>query len=775
MSSFASPQGRPVKIHRKVPLDWPGSLLAAVIGAGIFWIFIGWHLADPRYVEWLTAGDAMQHLLGLNFFVNEGWNRVPGVINGLAQGMGGTSIVFTDSLPLASFIFKLWLGVSGAKPGLVQHFGIWIALSMALQSLFAFRCLRVLGLEHLSAWIGAALLTLSAPMWLRFLGHDSLMSHWLLLWAWYLLLADHADGAGRYVQWALAGIVALGTHFYLFAMLLPIWALWMLDLFLLKRRFPQALAVLVLHFALWGAAGWAYGYFVGAPAGGGGFGVYSSDVLTFFNPGALSAFLPALPALENSAFEGYAYLGCALWLLLLLSPFIAHWRERDEGEGARRLLRQPIVTAVLAVVFGFAVTDTIHVAGRSLAVSHWLVLAGWVVALVLLSFRSVRHSRALRTPLFQLLLIVLAGAAVATVFVRFIPVSVEEVLRSSGRLSWVTWYLVAISALAYVGARLNRRIFLLLVSALLLLQAAETHQAYSRILQGRIAPRPPAAVPDVDAAALDAALSEALPGKKHLVLVGDGGIVPGWDALALFALEHGLSIDKVYLARMDNDLITRYTANRVAQLRKLTLQKDAIYVVYPNYVAQIGADAEDADESATMKRVGPYALVADRVRGFAPVRPHAPPFLVRDAATVDFGAGQQGAAWLGKGWWPTESWGAWSRERDASLTFWYQAAPGCAAVFRLLDFGPAGSRVSEARFETRIDGQSVAAGRIEFDPQARWFDLRIPLPQADNNRFSLSFHIENPRSPAALKESEDPRLLGIAVRALRFECVDVKR
>lgn len=266
------------------------------------------------------GGDASTNVAGWLFFRHDSWHYP--LLKTTALGYPeGTSIAFTDSIPLLALPLKLF---SHVLPKDFHYFGIWHALSYLLQASGAVFLIRSLGVRHLP---GALLATAFALCWPAFtfrFGHTALMSQGLLLIALGLYVRGvKAPAASRRhcLQLSILSALALLIHPYLLAMIYPL-----LLVFLLHQWRAQAVSISQV-------AGWvigslipliailvAGGYFIGKGAAAGGYGIYSLNLLAPFCGGSICAFVDG----TGGQAEGFNHLGAGLLALLpvalILSP-----------------------------------------------------------------------------------------------------------------------------------------------------------------------------------------------------------------------------------------------------------------------------------------------------------------------------------------------------------------------------------------------------------------------------------------------------------------------
>ncbi|MDP2186197.1 MAG: DUF6311 domain-containing protein [Xanthomonadales bacterium] len=152
---------------------------ALLVGAAAFVLITGGAILAPTYVDWLMrGGDSAQHWLGWQFFRQSPFFQWPLGANP-EYGMDiGSSIVYSDSIPLLALVFKPF---SAMLPDTFQYIGLWLFACFLLQSYFAW---KLLGLFTSNTWlrlIGCAFF-LIAPAWLwRLRGHHALFGQWTLL------------------------------------------------------------------------------------------------------------------------------------------------------------------------------------------------------------------------------------------------------------------------------------------------------------------------------------------------------------------------------------------------------------------------------------------------------------------------------------------------------------------------------------------------------------------------------------------------------------------
>jgi Family of unknown function (DUF6311) len=506
-----------------------GRFVGALIG-GLFFVWIaGTRALDPGEIGWLSHWDWPVHFFGWHFFRNEPWHWPPGLITSYNAPVG-TSIGFTDSIPLVALALKPF---SGWLPMPFQYIGPWLLACFTLQGWF--------GAWLVSQWTprvsiqacAAALFVLMPTLLIR-IGHPALCAHWLLLW---VLVIAARDGASRVVmlEWALIGVIAGLMQPYLAVMVLGLLA----AVAMTPAGVPLAIrgralaASIVATLAAW----WSWGVFSivgGDSLSEGGLGLYSMNLLGPITPVRWSQFLPELPlATPAQDFEGFQYLGLGVLLLLPLAAVLS-LRASPEAQPDR-------------------------MARRWRGFGTFVFFAALAMALFSLSPRVTLGSGVL----FDL-----SGPWANRL----------AVFRASGRFFWPLAYLLLGWALATLVARLPPRVVLTVMLTLIAVQAVDLHGAHEERRRG-------ARDPDfyVWASPMTSPVwHQVLGAYDHLVLYPPpqcGNSPVGYDAPAYLAGLHGLTVNAGHLSRRDEGSRRRYCQTLADQMTAGLVDDDTLYIV----------------------------------------------------------------------------------------------------------------------------------------------------------------------------------------------------
>lgn len=331
---------------------WP--LTGALLGVLVFLAVYGVRVLDPTSVDWILnslSPDPIQHYLGWELF-----RRSPVHLPYIGANYNAvypfrTSVLFTDSLPLAALFFKL---LGGILPTRFQYFGWWGLLCYALQGGLAQAVIaRIAGVQPTfgrddkskaaiaiitspgqtaKLWgsvLGAGVLVLFPALTIRMFAHTALAANWLVLLALYLWLrSDELMPTTRRacLIWGGMGLLCAGIHLYY----LPMVGLVLVGYAVrraLQKRGPAAAMLPVAAFCvtalaelfLLGAfavnfAGYSNGYLSGA------------DVVNLFVPGIAASW-------EQTVYAG---LGTTMAVVLALVCAAVHFSKAKAFFAAHR-------------------------------------------------------------------------------------------------------------------------------------------------------------------------------------------------------------------------------------------------------------------------------------------------------------------------------------------------------------------------------------------------------------------------------------------------------
>jgi hypothetical protein len=527
-----------MSIRRAAP-----AMTAALLGPLMFFLLFDPRLLDPSYFRWLFwLPDPATQFLGWHFFRLEAWHLPPGAATNYGMEMG-SSIVFTDSIPVLALLFKV---VRVALPDKFQYFGLWMLACYLLQALFAWLLSGMATRLVAPRLVITALFVLSPLLPDRAIGHYALMAHWLLLAALYLYL--RAPTRLATASWCLLICGAALIHAYLLYMVL---AVAFADA--ARRRWIDRTATtldtgrstLVIATALL-ATMWAAGYFrIPASSFSGGaeyYGRYAANLNALWNPQWGSLFLPGLPVMPGAEYEGFNYLGFGVLAMLPIAAF-AGFRARRQ-----RPVRRYVPLAVVALLL-------------------------WAMAL---SNQIAWGDRVL-----------------VTVPLPSVILELAAMVRGSARLVWVGYYALVLAVPAIVVKSFPARTATAILALGLGLQIADLSPRYIALngyFRQHFIDEPAQRAESLTARFWNVAAGHY----RAILFVPSLPVPPNFAAIGLFAADHAMRINIGSFARFSVERVAGATLKREQALAAGRLDQEALYVLQPPDVASFRAGPDDA-------------------------------------------------------------------------------------------------------------------------------------------------------------------------------------
>lgn len=299
-------------------------IVGAILGAIFFIIIYGFRVLDPTYDEWLLGkGDLTQHYLGWCFYRRSEWTFPVGLTNQLAYPTY-TSVIFTDSIPAFAIFFKL---LSPLLPETFQYFGLWGILCFCLQGYFAVKILREFSVGILQSLFGSIFFIVSPILLERMFRHTALSGHWIILASIYLFEMHRKQEYRHIVKtslyWGLIGGLIASIHLYFLPMCGMFLAGYIFCSFIKEKRVEIKYALPGVAFCgcLFGVTYLLGGFSSHANLADAGLGDCSFNLNGFINSKGYSRVFNALPTYTDGQYEGFAYLGLGVMILLLTALF----------------------------------------------------------------------------------------------------------------------------------------------------------------------------------------------------------------------------------------------------------------------------------------------------------------------------------------------------------------------------------------------------------------------------------------------------------------------
>jgi len=293
-----------------------------ILGMLFFVMIYGVNVLNPFYTDWLfgKAKDLSQHYLGWEFYRKGAWTFPIGMTDQIAYPTY-TSVIFTDSIPLFAVFFKL---LSPFLPDSFQYFGWWGIVCFALQAFFAVKILREFSVGRLQALIGCVFFVISPTVIEKMFRHTALGGHWIILASIYLFVThqkNYNNIPKTTIQWGIIGGLIAAIHLYYLPMCGIFVGVYVLCSFFKEKRiniryvipFVSFMVTLLVNTYLLG------GFSSAADMGSDGLGDYSFNLNGFFNEKGYSRFFEPLKTYKDGQYEGFAYLGLGIFVLMAVA------------------------------------------------------------------------------------------------------------------------------------------------------------------------------------------------------------------------------------------------------------------------------------------------------------------------------------------------------------------------------------------------------------------------------------------------------------------------
>ncbi len=498
------------------------------LGSIIFIVLFTATPVDTSNVEWMfvRGGDSFQHQIGWMAFRSEPWQIKIGTISSLLYPTG-TSITYTDSIPLLAVFFKLFNPI---LPNQFQYFGLWTLLCWILTIYFALLIFSSLNLSWPIQYLGAILFAISPTMIDRVFHHDALVAQWLILAAIWLLIKQ-IQGKNGINAWPFLLAAGLWIHAYLFVMVGAFYASALMLELVVNRSWKRVALNVGISLVLCAMSGYALGMFDSpSQVRTKNIAHYSANLNAFINPLDSSAFLEKQPIAFEGQYEGYAYLGIGGLVLLALTVITINRSLVDRKNLPYLAL---VVPTVLLAAFSSGGTIT---AGETVL---WKIpIPGLLTDL----YQILRSNGRFIWPLFYLLLIFLVA--------RF----------DQKRCPW--WVLVGIILIQYVD-----------ISPLVRAKQYTALTTYQSPLSSDF-------------------WKTADQKYKHVFMFPEEDTRLIYPPYALYAVQHHMTINWVYLARADYRYLDRLYEDVKQDLYMGKMDGDTIYIAtdkrIPNTISREG-------------------------------------------------------------------------------------------------------------------------------------------------------------------------------------------
>jgi hypothetical protein len=490
-----------------------------------------------------------------------------------------SSIVFTDSIPIAAYIAKLFNPI---LPATFQYLGIWIWLCFVLQAFFAQRFLWFFLSNKAHVYLGACFVVLSPPLIYRLVhagyGHIALASHWLILASFCLYLRPGRND----LRWSLLIALCWLIQAYFAPMVAAIWIASLVKrLFIDGERFSllKSTGVVALTSLI---VMWASGYFmIGSNFNPEGWNyVFRWQPLSLVDSGAdgstgWSRLLGDRAQLDGET-EAFSFLGTGVIVLMAISLARAALQNRMTKVlvaigtlGSLSLLFVSITRSLplsrvlsmcaLLVVFAFFCATLLNLSRLS---NSWRTYLPLIIAVCMLAFYSMTNR---------------VGFAQQTLFEYplFPPLrQFTETFRTHGRSIWPLYYLALFASIVIFSKTFSKKYAGLFLFALLCFQVIDSSSAVSLARHRFDSPQWVSPMKDPR--------WEMFAKKyKHVVVVPplNDDQEERWIVIDDFANRYRLGTNSGSFSRFDQNVYTNSNQDRGGELVSEKPNKDTLYIV----------------------------------------------------------------------------------------------------------------------------------------------------------------------------------------------------
>ena len=554
-----------------------------VVGTAVFIYVTGGAIINPTNRDWLMFGDAAQHYLGWEFFRHTPLMQWPIGAN-YPLGMElSSSIVFTDSIPIAAYIAKLFNPI---LPATFQYLGIWIWLCFVLQAFFAQRFLKFFLSNKAHVYLGACFVVLSPPLIYRLVhagyGHIALASHWLILASFCLYLHPGRND----LRWSLLLALCWLIQAYFAPMVAVIWIASLVKRLYADRQgfalLRSVSTVVLTSFIVM----WASGYFmIGSNFNPDGWNyVFRWQPLSLVDSGTEGSTGWSRLLLDRDQLPGegeaFSFLGVGVIFLMTFSF------ARITLQCRRRKLLIALTTIAALTFLLFSVVQSIPLP-RVFSMGTLLAILAFSSA-VLLSISRQSNSRRSYFPLIFAVCILAVysmtnrvGFAQQTLFEYplFPPFrQFTETFRTHGRSIWPVFYLLLLASIVVFTRLKSSKTVSIVLLSLLIVQLADSCPAI-------VSARDRFLEPNQWVTPLqDNSWKEFASRYSQVVVVPtlNNDARARWIPITEFAASFNLGTNSGYFSRFDEDVYSRINAKLYESLLQNELDPKTVYIIEDN-------------------------------------------------------------------------------------------------------------------------------------------------------------------------------------------------
>ncbi len=516
-------------------------LIAILFSIIVFGYLYGFSIVNPLNNNWVLepGGDRTQHYIGWETFRDSPLSFPVIGKNHNISYPNTTSIAMTDSIPLVAIPLKIIDKVIELPEGF-QYIGLYGLISFILTAAVSVRIMFRLTKDKLLSLLSSAFFIISPIMLFRMFAHTALASHWIILYAIYLLITykDYRDlnWIKKSTKWMLPVVASSMIHPYLNIMVLAMFAGYLfknlLDNKLIKQFLATGIVVAIAQVASY--------IVVGLLITGGdglsdfGFGEFSLNLVGVFNPlnnpivGRQSLFMKGFSGPTQYQYEGFMYLGLGI-IIALLVIFIHNYKSLFSKKNILKSI-DTILSPNLPVVLSFAFL-TLYALSNKISVLNKEII-----------YININDKMMVWLSTF----------------------------RASGRLFWPVYYLILIYVVYYFNRMFKtRKLALASIILVLLIQVIDASpKLYDIHNQFKSKPNHHYETSEQ--------WKKIAEGKKHFVFID--GISTNFELIAPIATNIDATISTANIARGNYKEIDRYAKSKLSDVMNNRLNNDEVYL-----------------------------------------------------------------------------------------------------------------------------------------------------------------------------------------------------
>ncbi len=679
--------------------------------------FLGIQNFNFTNIKWLFIGnDISGHQTGWHFFKEDIW-RFPLGSNPNYGDKIGNSIIYSDSIPLLAFIFKLF---NFLIPEKFQYFSFWFLLCFFFQGILSQQLIYKYTNNRLFSLIGSFFF-IFFPIAIHRMGfHPALFGQWTLIITIYLILDKDENKEKLWV--ALILFTSL-IHFYFTVINLIVYNFFKLYSTFIERKinYQKYFKDLIVCHGMLILLMYSIGYFevrvVDTLAVG--FGVYKLNLLSFFdstnsvNNISWSWFLPDIILSHGEELEGFNYFGFG-GLILISSMIFFSTKKKLRNKFSEYLDKKILLILIIFFI---------------LSLSNNISIGSWEI---------------IQIPLNKYIY------------------GIFSIVRSSGRLFWLVSYFLLFLSLFIIYEKFSKKNSSLIILFILILQLVDTSSGIKDYINLK-------KFNDNDKYILkDDFWYTDLKNVDKIITTKPNNYNKNFDYLAYYIVDKNFSkTNIVKTARVDREkaALNRYSLNKEFLEKKIEI--DTVYVVdnlghllslreifkeenvgffYRDNIWTLVKNKKDKMNELDTKKLNNLRL----------------PLLDKEKIEIN-----EKSDFLGFGWTHNlNGKGAWSEGNFSNLLFKVKKTQNVNIQIECEPF--INEKIDNLNLKVLVNGNLIEEIKFKFDKdnlnKVKLINITVNKNLIENDKINLQFVNENAKSPLDILQSPDSRKIGFLIK-----------